>query len=84
MRSSTANLFTQSDFLWLVDGRWRGLISYHPSESLKGEEGGGRWGREGEMGGMRGEEIDRKDVKRKRGQIKIGELKVVRWRDRVA
>lgn len=37
------------------------------------------------MGGMRGEEIDRRDVKRKRGQIKIGgELKVVRWRDRVA
>lgn len=25
-RSSTANLFTQSDFLWLVDARWRGLI----------------------------------------------------------
>lgn len=33
----------------------------------------------GKNGGMRGEEIDRRDVKRKGGQIvKIGELKVVR------
>jgi len=34
---------------------------------------------------MRGEEIDRKDMKRKGAQIvKIGELKMVRWRDWVA
>lgn len=40
-------------------------------------------GKGGRDGGMRGEEIDSKDVKRKGGQIvKIGELKVVRWRDR--
>lgn len=61
-----------------MDGRWRGRYDIthlnHPGEKEEAEVETARTDV-----GMRGEEIDRKDSKRKGAQIvKIGELKVVR------